>query len=160
MADPDAASGLFNHINNPVGKEPASTQQEASMTSQPDIINHPPHYCDTEYGCECLEFIENVPFAEACAIKYIVRHRHKGKPVEDLKKAQFYVNWLLKRAETQITGGPMLEKKRFVIVRRNGHSELVDLKLNEVVALFLETELSIEQRILDVLNKGFEETLD
>ena len=69
------------------------------MTPEPDLINHPPHYCNTEYGCECLEFIENVPFAEACVIKYVVRHRHKGKPVEDLKKARFYVEWLLKRAE-------------------------------------------------------------
>jgi hypothetical protein len=38
----------------------------------------------------------NLPFAEGNAIKYICRHKHKGKE-QDIKKAIHYLNMILDR---------------------------------------------------------------
>jgi len=58
-----------------------------------DNINHPKHY--TWGKVEAIDFIENMDFCSGCAIKYIVRHRHKGTPEEDLKKAKWYIDRLI-----------------------------------------------------------------
>jgi len=60
-----------------------------------DNINHPKHY--TWGKVEAIDFIENMDFCSGCAIKYIVRHRHKGTPEEDLKKAKWYIDRLIKQ---------------------------------------------------------------
>jgi hypothetical protein len=61
-----------------------------------DPVNSPPHY---QGGIECIEYIRQVlgedGFRAYClgnVIKYTHRHEYKGKPVEDLKKAQYYLN--------------------------------------------------------------------
>ena len=38
----------------------------------------------------------NLPFAEGNAIKYICRHKYKGKK-EDLKKAKHYIDMIIER---------------------------------------------------------------
>jgi hypothetical protein len=63
----------------------------------------------------------NLPFAEGNAIKYICRHKHKGKK-EDLKKAKHYIDMIIERdypdtAETKplpkgFTLKPMQEEKK------------------------------------------------
>lgn len=57
-----------------------------------DHVEHPPHY--TSRGVECIDVLEalDLPFHLANAIKYIWRHREKGKPIEDLKKARWYLD--------------------------------------------------------------------
>ncbi len=64
---------------------------------EPDMINHPPHYNTGQI--EPLDVMEDWDFAEGhyagCVIKYISRYKHKGKPVEDLKKAEFYLKRLI-----------------------------------------------------------------
>lgn len=56
-----------------------------------DNINSPQHYTTGKY--EVIDVIEDwdLNFRLANAIKYIARHQHKGKPLEDLKKAQWYL---------------------------------------------------------------------
>jgi len=51
---------------------------------------------------EPIDFIESSFTPEeyrghlkACIIKYISRYRYKGKPIEDLTKAQTYLLWLI-----------------------------------------------------------------
>jgi hypothetical protein len=39
-------------------------------------------------------------FNDGNAIKYIARHKHKGKPLEDLKKARWYIERLIQQFET------------------------------------------------------------
>lgn len=65
-----------------------------------DAVNHPSHY--TQGGIECIEAIKNSMSQEAFngylkgnALKYLWRYTNKGNPVEDLKKAQWYINRLL-----------------------------------------------------------------
>jgi len=57
-----------------------------------DMVNHPPHY--QLGGIEVLDALEawELDYHEANAVKYIARAKHKGKRLEDLKKAQFYLN--------------------------------------------------------------------
>ena len=54
---------------------------------------HPSHYKKSETGYECIDFMElmNCPNL-ATAFKYVWRYRFKGKPLEDLDKALYYVD--------------------------------------------------------------------
>jgi len=57
-----------------------------------DMINHPPHYCHG--GIEVIDVIEawELNFRLANVIKYIARADFKDTPLQDLKKAQWYLN--------------------------------------------------------------------
>ena len=56
-----------------------------------DNVNHPAHYTDNTKPCECIEVTEYHSFCVGNAIKYVWRHNDKGRPVEDLSKARWYV---------------------------------------------------------------------
>lgn len=63
-----------------------------------DMINHPPHYqgvCQCA-GCgqsvEAIQITEQHGFRLGNALKYILRAGKKGAPVEDLKKARWYLD--------------------------------------------------------------------
>ena len=59
-----------------------------------DKVNHPSHYT---YGkIECIEVTEHMGFLEGNIIKYIWRYKHKHG-IEDLKKAQWYLNRLIEK---------------------------------------------------------------
>lgn len=64
-----------------------------------DLINHPPHY--TQGGIDTFDFIKakGLSYAEGNVIKYITRSRHKGKRLDDLKKAEWYLKQLIMEAE-------------------------------------------------------------
>lgn len=68
---------------------------------QTDTVNHPPHYKSHPSGLECIQVTEHMGFLEGNAIKYIWRHKDKGKPIEDLKKARWYIDRLIKKYELQ-----------------------------------------------------------
>lgn len=67
---------------------------------EPDRVNHPKHY--TAGGIEVLDIFKAKLTPEeyrgalkANVLKYLFREGLKGKPLEDLKKAQFYLNLLV-----------------------------------------------------------------
>jgi hypothetical protein len=69
-----------------------------------DVVNSPPHY--KTGGIEAIEGIEASMGPEAYAgylkgniMKYMWRYERKGKPVEDLKKAQWYLGRLIAAQE-------------------------------------------------------------
>lgn len=64
-----------------------------------DAVNNPSHY--TIGKIEVYDFIKawDLSFAEGNVIKYVVRAPHKGKTLEDLKKARWYLDQLIKEAE-------------------------------------------------------------
>ena len=69
-----------------------------------DPVNHPSHY--NQFGIECLDAIEaSMPptefkgYLKGNCQKYIWGYVYKGKPLEDLKKAQFYLNLLIEKVE-------------------------------------------------------------
>lgn len=52
-------------------------------------MNSPKHY--RWLPVEVIEITEHFNFRMGNALKYIMRADHKGKPVEDLKKAVWYI---------------------------------------------------------------------
>lgn len=64
-----------------------------------DPVNHPAHY--TTGKIEVLDFIEDQKcgYLDGQVIKYVSRYRHKGKPLEDLQKARFYLDRLIDAIE-------------------------------------------------------------
>lgn len=66
-----------------------------------DPVSHPAHY--TLGSIEVFDFITawDLSFAEGNVVKYVVRAPHKGKRLQDLKKARWYLDQLIKAAEDQ-----------------------------------------------------------
>lgn len=69
-----------------------------------DVVNNPPHY--KTGGVEAIEGIEASMAPEAYAgylkgniLKYMWRYERKGKPIEDLKKARWYLDRLIAARE-------------------------------------------------------------
>ena len=62
-----------------------------------ELVNHPSHYNSGEI--EAITVIEDQGLGEAfCSgniIKYIMRYKHKGTPLEDLKKVKWYTERLI-----------------------------------------------------------------
>lgn len=71
------------------------------MSEKPDMVNHPPHY--TMGAIEVIDALEawKVGFHEANVIKYVARARHKGKELEDLKKARWYLDRKIAQLELE-----------------------------------------------------------
>ena len=67
----------------------------------PDLINHPPHYTGHPSGVECIDIVEHYNFNVGNAIKYLGRHEEKGAPIDDLRKAQWYVAREIQRREEE-----------------------------------------------------------
>lgn len=65
------------------------------------MVNHPPHYRDNGSGVECITVVEHMTFNLGNAVKYIWRHDSKGNPIEDLKKAQWYLAREISRLERE-----------------------------------------------------------
>jgi len=66
------------------------------MDMQNDV-NRPSHY--TQGKIEVIDFLEdqNLDFRLANVIKYICRHKYKGKPIQDIEKAIWYLERYRKR---------------------------------------------------------------
>jgi|TARA_Y100000310_G_scaffold342450_1_gene445764 hypothetical protein len=73
-------------------------EQEWSKTKleNVDLVNQPPHY--TKGKIEVIDFIEDQKFGYHLgnAIKYICRSFYKGKEIEDLEKAMWYIKRRIK----------------------------------------------------------------
>lgn len=65
-----------------------------------DPVNHPQHYTGHASGIECIEVTRHMNFNLGNAMKYIWRCGDKGKPVEDLRKAIWYLNDEIVRIST------------------------------------------------------------
>jgi hypothetical protein len=65
----------------------------------PDLVNHPPHYSSHPSGVECIQVVEYYNFCVGNAMKYLWRAGLKEgtDPIEDLKKAAWYVNREIER---------------------------------------------------------------
>ena len=64
-------------------------------------VNHPDHYNSGQY--EVMDVIEDAGFGEdfclGNALKYILRAKHKENYIEDIKKAHWYLEYLIQRSE-------------------------------------------------------------
>jgi hypothetical protein len=67
-----------------------------------DPVNHPQHY--TFGAFEVIEVIEDwkLGYHLGNAVKYIARAKHKGRELEDLKKACWYLSRYIKGLENAL----------------------------------------------------------
>jgi len=77
-------------------------QQNKEIYGNVDMVNSPPHY--NQAGIECLDAIGAATgegyeyYLQGNIIKYLWRYRYKNG-VEDLNKAKFYLERLIKEVE-------------------------------------------------------------
>lgn len=71
-----------------------------------DAVNHPDHY--NNGNIECIEYLKDnmswqgfTGYLEGNCKKYLHRWRYKKKPIEDLKKARWYLDRLILELETE-----------------------------------------------------------
>lgn len=65
------------------------------MTDDPnttDSVHHPDHYNQHPSGVECIDVVEHMGFNLGNAVKYVWRADHKNDPIEDLRKAAWYIS--------------------------------------------------------------------
>lgn len=61
------------------------------VSENSEAVNHPSHY--NAGKIEVIEFLEDQKLDphEFCAVKYITRAKHKGRQIQDLEKAIWYI---------------------------------------------------------------------
>jgi len=74
---------------------------EHPVFGEQNMVDNPPHY--NNGGIECIEAIEAmlsrdeyIGYLRGNALKYMWRFRYKSKPFEDLRKARWYEERLMK----------------------------------------------------------------
>jgi hypothetical protein len=68
-----------------------------------NTVNHPTHYNHRNIGYECIVLAKYQCFSTGNVIKYLWRHKSKGQPIEDLKKARWYARLAAIRHELTYT---------------------------------------------------------
>ena len=70
------------------------------MPRKCEAVDHPPHYNAHPSGVECIAIVEHFGFNVGNAIKYLWRADHKDAPIEDLRKAAWYVAREIERRQS------------------------------------------------------------
>ena len=80
-----------------VGDQHPEIIKEAEKLSKFDSVERPAHY--NMGGIECIDYIKQVigldgfiAYCHGNFLKYQHRYRYKQKPVEDMKKAEWYLH--------------------------------------------------------------------
>ena len=75
-----------------MSKSPAILYKSSPKEEVKDNVNSPTHY--TTGGIETIDYIEakSLNYNLGNVVKYVSRSDYKGKKLEDLKKAQWYLN--------------------------------------------------------------------
>jgi hypothetical protein len=96
MSIDDATPEMWDKLRN---KYKAMVTEE--LDEAVDVVNKPQHY--NTGNIECIEAIQESMSAEAFkgylkgnCLKYLWRYDYKGKPSEDLEKAGWYLNRLIR----------------------------------------------------------------
>ena len=96
MSIDDATPEMWDKLRN---KYKAMVTEE--LDEAVDVVNKPQHY--STGNIECIEAIQESMSAEAFkgylkgnCLKYLWRYDYKGKPSEDLEKAGWYLNRLIR----------------------------------------------------------------
>lgn len=87
------------------------------MQEQYDNVNYPKHYTTGKYECidvleDWMTYQEFKGFLKGNVLKYIHRYKYKNG-LEDLKKAQWYLNKLIETSEKDQNMSLQLQKLQF-----------------------------------------------
>ena len=114
-----------------------------------DNVKHPAHYTDDTKPCECIEVTQYHSFCVGNAIKYAWRYRLKGRPLEDLQKAEWYLQRAIDNGEKcspQIGGEPLDAHNLMHIAKRR-------LYMDNMLALAVEATAYAESLFWVYLRK-------
>lgn len=85
-------------------EEYKAMEADGDQTVFPELVHNPPHYKTGDI--ECIDYLkDNLPkeafkgYLEGNVKKYLHRWRYKNKPSEDLNKARWYLDRLIKETE-------------------------------------------------------------
>ena len=71
--------------------------------SKKERVDHPDHY--NQGHIEVIDAIEDwfdgLDFCAGNVVKYVSRYKHKDNPVEDLKKAKWYIERMITKLEEE-----------------------------------------------------------
>lgn len=91
--------------------------KEEKPKNEPDLVNHPSHYETGKF--ECIEVMEEAlgrdvvkGFCIGNAFKYLYRAKRKNG-LEDLKKAQWYLNRVISMEDEDATKEGIRELERY-----------------------------------------------
>ena len=103
----DVVSPPYTVGDPPAGTVPgwvATTSTSVTIpAAEPDMVREPPHY-KIKGDLEVIDVIEALAKDDAWyanAIKYLLRAKKKGKLTEDLGKCKFYIDRMLRDAESE-----------------------------------------------------------
>jgi len=86
-------SNIIDYFSEPHYEQPLKKHRE-DMINKAEAVNHPEHYGGSDSTYESIKVIEawELGFCLGNVVKYISRAGKKGNKLEDLKKAQWYLN--------------------------------------------------------------------
>lgn len=100
----DKNTMLLSDIKELIFDAKDSINKSLGFEDEEDVVNHPAHYENDKY--QCIEVMEDIYGTEAVmnfcicnAFKYIWRFQKKNG-IEDIRKAQWYINKYLELVET------------------------------------------------------------
>ena len=75
--------------------------EREQMKKYSELVNHPKHY--NQGKIEVIDAIVDweLDFIEGNVVKYVARSKHKSSRVGDLKKARWYLDYLIKQLEKE-----------------------------------------------------------
>ena len=95
----DTWNNIYNDDNEP-NDHPVFGENIPDNSTKFDSVSKPAHY--NNGGMECIEAIEGmldhdeyIGYLRGNSLKYRWRYRYKGKPMEDLRKAEWYEKRLM-----------------------------------------------------------------
>lgn len=105
VAKQEIIATITKHLEAKPATNKATIKEEKVVTPaklsniEHDVVNHPSHY--TRGNIEVIDFIEDqqLPYHLGNVVKYVARAGFKGDKVEDLKKAQWYLNRYIRTLE-------------------------------------------------------------
>lgn len=77
-------------------------QEDTPAPQAPHPVSHPSHYTSHPSGVECIQVTQHMSFNLGNVVKYVWRNGLKdsgGDDIQDLKKAQWYLNKEIERLE-------------------------------------------------------------
>jgi len=72
-----------------------------NLATREDVVNHPKHYTSHPSGIECIEFSKHLSGCLAQAFQYVWRCGQKDDPVQELRKAIWFIDAELKIVQRQ-----------------------------------------------------------
>ena len=75
--------------------------ERSQLKAYSELVDHPAHY--NQGKIEAIDAILDwgLDFIEGNVVKYVVRSRHKSSRLGDLKKARWYLDYLINKLEKE-----------------------------------------------------------